>query len=244
MKKLILGVLALLALASHAQTVYTKDGMPLGDGALLVRTCKEAADASLKGRAMVLQGIEVDTRAYCECAMLNLIPSLESADIIEANESGRMMDFLLQGENLNILMDCIQENSNIDSSELNFSRLLRETEAAGRIGDMDAQTFFLKSCLEGVRQQDPAGEVISDQMAKEYCQCAIDALMESDAYTFEDVMEAEDPQSDVFQKIVVPCAEEVFGFTREAMELSAEQEGYEQSIQDVKKRGASKAKKR
>ena len=73
-------------------------------------------------------------------------------------------------------------------------------------------------------------------MAKEYCQCAIDALMESDAYTFEDVMEAEDPQSDVFQKIVVPCAEEVF--------LGAEQEGYEQSIQDVKKRGASKAKKR
>ena len=244
MKKLILGVLALLALASSAQTVYTKDGMPLGDGALLVRTCKEAADASLKGRAMILQGIEVDTRAYCECAMLNLIPSLESADIIEANESGQMMDFLLQGENLNILMNCIQENSNIDSSEVNFSRLLRETEAAGSIGDMDAQTFFLKSCLEGVRQQDPAGDVISDQMAKEYCQCAIDALMESDEYTFEDVMEAEDPQSDVFQKIVVPCAEEVFGVSREAMELSAEQEGYEQSIQDVKKRGASKAKKR
>jgi hypothetical protein len=244
MKKLILGVLALLALASSAQTVYTKDGVPLGDGALLVRTCKEAADASLKGRAMVLQGIEVDTRAYCECAMLNLIPSLESSDIIEANESGQMMDFLLQGENLNILMNCIQENSNIDSSEVNFSRLLRETEAAGSIGDMDAQTFFLKSCLEGVRQQDPAGDVISDQMAKEYCQCAIDALMESDEYTFEDVMEAADPQSDVFQKIVVPCAEEVFGVTREAMELSAEQEGYEQSIQDVKKRGASKAKKR
>jgi hypothetical protein len=244
MKKLILGVLALLALASSAQTVYTKDGMPLGDGALLVRTCKEAADASLKGRAMILQGIEVDTRAYCECAMLNLIPSLESADIIEANESGQMMDFLLQGENLNILMNCIQENSNIDSSEVNFSRLLRETEAAGSIGDMDAQTFFLKSCLEGVRQQDPAGDVISDQMAKEYCQCAIDALMESDEYTFEDVMEAEDPQSDVFQKIVVPCAEEVFGVTREAMEIGAEQVGYEQSIQDVKKRGASKAKKR
>ena len=81
-------------------------------------------------------------------------------------------------------------------------------------------------------------------MAKEYCQCAIDALLESDEYSFEDVMEAEDPQSDVFQKIVVPCAEEVFGLTREAMELSAEQEGYEQSIQDVKKRGASKAKKR
>ena len=244
MKKLILGVLALLALASSAQTVYTKDGMPLGDGALLVRTCKEAADASLKGRAMILQGIEVDTRAYCECAMLNLIPSLESADIIEANESGRMMDFLLQGENLNILMNCIQENSNIDSSELNFSRHLRDIEAAGSVGNMEAQTFFLKSCLEGVRQQDPAGDVISDQMAKEYCQCAIDALMESDAYTFGDVMEAADPQSDVFKKIVVPCAEEVFGVTREAMELGAELEGYEQSIQDVKKRGASKAKKR
>lgn len=244
MKKALTILLVLTGYLASAQTVYTKDGVPLGDGALLVRTCKEAADASLKGRAMVLQGIEVDTRAYCECAMLNLIPSLESADIIEANESGRMMDFLLQGENLNILMNCIQENSNIDSSELNFSRLLRETEAAGSIGDMDAQTFFLKSCLEGVRQQDPAGDVISDRMAKEYCQCAIDALMESDEYTFEDVMEAEDPQSDVFQKIVVPCAEEVFGVSREAMELGAEQESYEQSIQDVKKRGASKAKKR
>jgi hypothetical protein len=31
--------------------------------------------------------------------------------------------------------------------------------------------------------------------------------------------------------------------TQEAMELSAEQEGYEQSIQAVKKRGMSKAKK-
>ena len=241
MKKALSILLVLTGYLVSAQTVYTKDGVPLGDGALLVRTCKEAADASLKGRAMVLQGIEVDTRAYCECAMLNLIPSLESADIMEANQSGRMMDFLLQGENLNILMNCIQENSIMDSSEFNFSRLMRETEA---IGNMDAQTFFLKSCLEGVRQEDPAGEVISDQMAKEYCQCAIDALLESDEYSFEDVMEAEDPQSDVFQKIVVPCAEEVFGLTREAMELSAEQEGYEQSIQDVKKRGASKAKKR
>jgi hypothetical protein len=243
MKKFIFGALALLSLASSAQTVYTKDGMPLGDGAFLLRTCKEAADASLKGRAMVLQGIEVDTRAYCECAMLNLIPSLESADIIEAIESGQMMDFLLQGENLNILMQCIQDNSNIDSSEINFSRLMREAEATGNIGDMDAQTFFLKSCLEGVRQQDPSGDLISDQMAKDYCQCAIDALLESDEYTFEDVMDAEDPDSDVFQKIVVPCAQEVFGVTQEAMELSAEQEGYEQSIQAVKKRGMSKAKK-
>lgn len=241
MKKTLFTLFVLAACLASAQTVYTKDGVPLGDGALLVRTCKEAADASLKGRAMVLQGIEVDTRAYCECAMLNLIPSLESADIIEANESGRMMDFLLQGENLNILMNCIQENSNIDSSEVNFGQLLREVESEY---DMDAQSFFMISCLKGVRQQDPTGDVISDQLAKEYCQCAIDALLESDEYTFEDVMDAEDPQSDVFQKIVVPCAEEVFGVTREAMELSAEQESYEQSIQDVKKRGASKAKKR
>lgn len=241
MKKALFTLFVLATCIVSAQVVYTKDGVPLGDGALLVRTCKEAADASLKGRAMVLQGIEVDTRAYCECAMLNLIPSLESADIIEANESGRMMDFLLQGENLNILMDCIQENSNIDSSEVNFGKLLREVESEY---DMDAQSFFMISCLKGVRQQDPTGEVISDQIAKEYCQCAIDALLESDEYTFEDVMEAEDPQSDVFQKIVVPCAEEVFGVTREAMELSAEQEGYEQSIQEVKKRGVSKAKKR
>ena len=241
MKKALFTLFVLATCIVSAQVVYTKDGVPLGDGALLVRTCKEAADASLKGRAMVLQGIEVDTRAYCECAMLNLIPSLESADIIEANESGRMMDFLLQGENLNILMNCIQENSNIDSSEVNFGKLLREVESEY---DMDAQSFFMISCLKGVRQQDPTGEVISDQIAKEYCQCAIDALLESDEYTFEDVMEAEDPQSDVFQKIVVPCAEEVFGVTREAMELSAEQEGYEQSIQEVKKRGVSKAKKR
>ena len=241
MKKALFTLFVLATCIVSAQVVYTKDGVPLGDGALLVRTCKEAADASLKGRAMVLQGIEVDTRAYCECAMLNLIPSLESSDIIEANESGRMMDFLLQGENLNILMNCIQENSNIDSSEVNFGKLLREVESEY---DMDAQSFFMISCLKGVRQQDPTGEVISDQIAKEYCQCAIDALLESDAYTFEDVMEAEDPQSDVFQKIVVPCAEEVFGVTREAMELSAEQEGYEQSIQEVKKRGVSKAKKR
>ena len=241
MKKALFTLFVLATCIVSAQVVYTKDGVPLGDGALLVRTCKEAADASLKGRAMVLQGIEVDTRAYCECAMLNFIPSLESEDIIEANESGRMMDFLLQGENLNILMNCIQENSNIDSSEVNFGKLLREVESEY---DMDAQSFFMISCLKGVRQQDPTGEVISDQIAKEYCQCAIDALLESDEYTFVDVMEAEDPQSDVFQKIVVPCAEEVFGVTREAMELSAEQEGYEQSIQEVKKRGASKAKKR
>ena len=242
MKTFMLGVLTLFTLASSAQTVYTKDGVPLGDGALLVRTCKEAADASLKGRAMVLKGIEVDTRAYCECAMLNLIPSLESADIMEANESGRMMDFLLEGENFNILVNCIQDNSRIDSSEVNFGKLLREVESEY---DMDAQTLFMISCLKGVRQQDPTGEVISDQIAKDYCQCAIDALLESDEFSFQDVMEAEDPQSDVFQKIVVPCAEEVFGFgvTQDAQELSAEQERYEKSIQEVKKRGRSKGKK-
>lgn len=191
---------------SLAQTVYTRDGVPLGDESMLIRTCKEAADAALKGRPMVLNGIEMNTREYCQCAMLRLIPTIESDDLIEANASGTMLDLLLAGDNFNILLECVSENSNIDSSEVSFGNLLEFANKEGdRIG-WDAQKYFLESCVEGVRQEDPHAIVYSDQMAEDYCQCVVESLMESDKYSLSDVMDADNPTSEVFEKIVFPCA--------------------------------------
>ena len=241
MKRWIWALAACWALQLSAQTVYTKDGVPLGDGDLLVKICQESADASLKGKDLFLNGIALDTRAYCECAMLNLIPSLESSVIIEANASGKMMELLMEGENFQILIDCVSENATIESSAVNFGRLLRGVD--DEMGDK-AQEYFMQSCLQGVRQEDPTGEFISDQMARDYCQCAIDALLESDTYSFEDVLQAEDPNSAVFEAIVVPCASQVFGVPSEDIDAAVQPNPMDESVQTVKKPGASSAKKR
>ena len=241
MKTLISLLFVSLFTVAHAQMVYTKDGVPLGDGPMLVKICQESADASMKGKELVLNGIALDTRAYCECAMLNLIPSLESSVIIEANASGKMMELLMERENFQILIDCVSENATIDSTAVNFGRILRGVDE--EMGDQ-AQEYFMQSCLQGVRQEDPTGEFITDQMARDYCECAIDALLESDTYSFADVLQAEDPNSAVFEAIVVPCASEVFGVSSEDIEAAAQINGMEESVQAVKKRGASKVKKR
>ena len=205
---------------SLAQTVYTRDGVPAGDESMLIRTCKEAADAALKGRPMVLNGIEMNTREYCQCAMLRLIPTIESADLIEANASGTMLDLLVAGDNFNILMECVSENLRIDSSEVSFSNLL---ELADKIADQimspesaenlrdrikrHSHKYLLRTCVEGVRQEDPHAIVYSDQMAEDYCQCVLESLYESDKHSLSDVMDAVNPTSEVFEKIVFPCAE-------------------------------------
>ncbi|MBL6627148.1 MAG: hypothetical protein ISP50_03550 [Cryomorphaceae bacterium] len=241
MKRWIWALAACWALQLSAQTVYTKDGVPLGDGDLLVKICQESADASLQGKDLVLNGITLDTRAYCECAMLNLIPSLESSVIIEANASGKMMELLTESENFQILIDCVSENATIDSSAVNFGRLMRGAD--DQMGDK-AQEHFMQSCLQGVRQEDPTGMFITDQMARDYCQCAIDALLESDEFSFADVLQAEDPNSAVFEAIVVPCASEVFGVPSEDIDAAVQPNPMDESVQAVKKRGASSAKKR
>jgi hypothetical protein len=237
MKRWIWALAACWALQLSAQTVYTKDGVPLGDGDLLVKICQESADASLQGKDLVLNGITLDTRAYCECAMLNLIPSLESSVIIEANASGKMMELLTESENFQILIDCVSENATIDSSAVNFGRLMRGA-------DDQAQEYFMQSCLQGVRQEDPTSMFITDQMARDYCQCAIDALLESDEFSFADVLQAEDPNSAVFEAIVVPCASEVFGVPSEDIDAAVQPNPMDESVQAVKKRGTSSAKKR
>jgi hypothetical protein len=241
MKRWIWALAACWALQLSAQTVYTKDGVPLGDGDLLVKICQESADASLQGKDLVLNGITLDTRAYCECAMLNLIPSLESSVIIEANASGKMMELLTKSENFQILIDCVSENATIDGSAVNFGRLMRGAD--DQMGDK-AQEYFMQSCLQGVRQEDPTGMFITDQMARDYCQCAIDALLESDTYSFEDVLQAEDPNSAVFEAIVVPCASQVFGVPSEDIDAAVQPNPMDESVQAVKKPGASSAKKR
>jgi hypothetical protein len=68
--------------------------------------------------------------------------------------------------------------------------------------------------------------------------------LESDTYSFEDVLQAEDPNSAVFEAIVVPCASEVFGLPSEDIEAAAQINGLEESVQSVKKTGTSKVKKR
>ena len=85
---------------------------------------------------------------------------------------------------------------------------------------------------------------ITDQLARDYCQCVIDALLESDEFSFADVLQAEDPNSAVFEAIVVPCASEVFGVPSEDIDAAVQPNPMDESVQAVKKRGASSAKKR
>jgi len=195
-------------MSAEAQTIYTKDGVRIGEANELVAECTIAADASLKGKAMVLNGIELDTRAYCDCVISELFPTLESTEIIEAHSSGKMMELFTKGDNFFIVANCAGENTDLDSSEINVGSLLRELAASDIHGvSSAAEKYWMKTCLEGVRAGDPNGDAFSDQMAMDYCACALNTLRESDEYSLSDIENSDDVNSDAFQKVVVPCFE-------------------------------------
>ena len=196
MKRSILAVMiTFLFLNSNAQNVLTKDGVVLGKRSDFIKSCAKGADKKL----MNFNGIEIETEKYCSCVCDKLIPEINSWEMQEAAKENKMTDLFMKDENFKILMGCLDGNYKI-SDNYTFEK--------GDNSDLTIQSG-IKNCVLELMSDPEAKEIWTEEMANQYCSCAIEKLFKS-GYTYKDLKEIENENSPIYNEIALPCVTEVF----------------------------------
>jgi len=183
-----------LILPCAAQDVKSKDGVPLGQRSEFISFCTKGADKEL----MNIKGMEIETYKYCACVCDNLIPTINSWEMERAANENKMTDLFLKDKNWEILMKCLEGNFKIEE-DYEFSNS-NNPDLHIKIG--------IKNCVDEIMNDEEIKDIWTDELAEEYCVCAINQLY-SAGYTYKDILEIEDENSEAFNEIVMPCVAEI-----------------------------------
>jgi hypothetical protein len=180
-----------------AQVVKTKDGVSLGKRSEFMSSCTKVGEEKL----MNINGIEVETYKYCACICDNLFPTINSWEMEEAVKQNKITELILKDKNLEILMQCLEENYKINedykfeySNSAEFSPELQKKAA-------------VKICAKEIMSGPESKDIWTKELAEEYCECAVNKLF-SEGYTYKAIVELEDENSESFNEILIPCVAE------------------------------------
>jgi len=162
-----------------------------------ISTCTSSAEKEVYN----IQGLEINSYRYCACICDNLIPELYVSEIEEAMNKNDIYSLFYTKKNIGILMSCIEPNMEL-KDDYNFGQHedLSETQ----------KTFFIRACVNGVFEDPLSSELFTYKEAENYCICAIDKLIER-GYSYEQLLEIENMESEAFNEIAVPCVTEALG---------------------------------
>lgn len=191
-----------LATNVSGQIILTKDGMPLGERSDFISVCTKQA----KMEMMNISGMEVNTEQYCSCVCDNLMPTLTSLEITQALENGNLLDLFSSDKNMVTLMECINPNMVLgDDFKMNISE---QTEAERKI--------IVKGCVFDILSDDTNEGIWNKESAEQYCNCAMNRLAEN-GYTYLDLQELSNEDSESFNEIILPCVSDALLGTQDSI---------------------------
>ena len=196
MKYLTLLCVITFTLNCSAQIIKTKDGVTIGKRSDLIASCTKGAEKEL----MKFNGIEIETYKYCSCVSDNLIPTINSWEMEKAVNENKIIDLFLEDKNLEILMNCLEGNFKVDDDYIFEDSGNSETQ----------RKYSIKSCVKEILDAPENNDLWTKKLAEEYCECAMDKLF-SKGYTYKDIQEIEDENSESFNEIAMPCISLVLG---------------------------------
>ncbi len=193
MKKLTFILILLFCTGGFAQEITTKDGISMGERAEFIAICEEGADE----QAMNINGVQFKSYRYCACVCDKLIPELYSWEIMAAYEEDKIMELFMKEENLAIVMNCLEDNVQIDNDFIFESSLATEQQ----------KEVAVEACVMEIMNEPDLTNIWSRETARHYCQCAINKLL-SAGYSYKDLLEAESEDSRAYNEILIPCIQE------------------------------------
>lgn len=175
---------------SFGQDIKTKDGVSLGLRSALISGCAEKSESTM----MDFNGVEVDALSYCSCVFDQLIPNINSWEFERAIREDRIDMLFQKEENLAILMQCVEPSLRFED-DYKFS--------AEDYGEFET-SLGIKMCVNEVMTSKETQGHFSKTDAEAYCECAITELLKA-GFTWKDVSQFEDENSQIFNEIFVPC---------------------------------------
>ena len=199
MKITALSLFILFTTHLFSQQIYTSDNKYLGNKDEFVSSCIKGAQE----KTVNLKGVEINIKQYCSCICDNLIPTLHSKEIEQATSKEKLAELFLNDKNIQIIIDCVDGNFVVeDSFEFKKDNQTEETKL-----------IQVKQCVDEILKIED-DFIWTNQMANEYCLCAIDKLY-SKGYTFKDLLEIENENSETFNEIAVPCVAAVLDIKKD-----------------------------
>jgi clan AA aspartic protease (TIGR02281 family) len=189
----------------NAQSLYTKDKVSLGPRSVFMESCVGTGEQKM----MELDGMSIDVKSYCECAANELIPTLYMADIEFHLNEGDLVQWFIQGENMEILKKCVEPNMEVDDSfkfeENENSELTKKV--------------MVEECYKELLKDKDVSSYLNDEQAMHYCSCAVQKLYEN-GMTFGELNNIDDEDENAFNEIALPCM-------LEAMEIGSDSDFYD-----------------
>jgi hypothetical protein len=190
MKSLLLFFCTFLVFPIFAQKIKTKDGVIIGERNDFILECVKGANKKL----IQFNGFEIETINYCTCVCDKLIPQIYNWEMEKAMREDKVVDLFLKDKNFKILMDCLDGNFKI-KDDFKFE-YLENPELEKKVG--------IKSCMNEIFETEETKDIFTKAQAEEYCECAVNRLFEA-GYTYKEMLEIEDENSEIFNEIAVPC---------------------------------------
>jgi len=191
MKNLLSLLFVLVCLQASSQNVYTKDGVNLGSKKDLVSQCTQGADDAM----MDVNGIHINKKKYCSCAMTTLLPELTMDEINEHIAKDDLAEFFTTGKNLEILIKCVEPNMEIEDDFV--------FDDESKFSD-NQKKVAVEICVKGLMNDPEMSGVMNENQALSYCSCAIEGLF-AQGITYGELQTADDETQAIFNELVVPC---------------------------------------
>ena len=163
LKLLIFTYIVIYSFPSHAQVIKSKDGVSLGERSDFVSNCIKGANKKL----LNINGVEVETNKYCACVCDNLIPTINSWEMVNALKENKLLDLFLKDNNIENLMKCIEGNFKLND-DYKFGET-ENTEIQKKVG--------IKTCVNEIMNNPDFAEKWTKPLAEKYCECSISKLL-------------------------------------------------------------------
>lgn len=190
MKPILIFCLIACSLQGLAQAIYSKDNIYIGEREEFIVECVQGASEELVN----FEGIEVKKERYCECVCDNLLPQVLYSELEAAIESDDIIGFLLNENNLPLIMECVEGNVEVSGD-------FKYTEES--INEETLQ-IAIYTCKSEILNDEEAMQVFTEQSAEAFCVCAMESLM-AKGFTYDQILQAENEDSEAFNEIVLPC---------------------------------------
>ncbi len=92
-----------------AQSIKTQDNVDIGERKILVAGCVKAAN----NNKIKVDGLEIDSEAYCSCVFDKLIPTIKFKELEIAVNNNKITELFINDNNYPIIKECIKSVSKI-----------------------------------------------------------------------------------------------------------------------------------
>lgn len=186
MKKILLSLVVILCILPQifAQTVYSKDGIELGDRRDLIESCV----AGMAEEVVLDDGLTVSARSICSCMIDQLLPKMTVDDFLSLTtlDDEEIENILLVKYFQDILICLGKEDPDLDS-------------------EISLRGVIVDACVEQMgNDQQLADAGFSRSQARQFCSCAVDKIL-LQGYSYEQILHAEDENGAVFNEVIMGC---------------------------------------